>query len=70
MPAYAGQRPGSGSYECDSCYEIIILDDEDLLPKCPACKTKQYLYVGGLGRKVRTRPPSHAKLYLRLLNRT
>lgn len=67
---YAGQRPGSGSYECDRCYEIVILDDEDLLPKCPSCHTKQYLYVGGLERSVCTHPPRHAELYLRLLKRT
>jgi len=69
MMTLAGQRPGSGSYECDSCHEITILDDEDLLQKYSFCKSTQFLYVGGLVRNVRKYPPSQAEQYVRLVKR-
>ena len=34
-----GEKPGKGRYKCNSCGEIIVLDDNtDRLPPCPSCE--------------------------------
>lgn len=33
-----GEKPGKGTYICDSCNQRVILDDDtDTMPPCPKC---------------------------------
>ena len=41
--ATAGEKPGKGKYKCQSCGEIVILnDDNDVLPPCPNCEHTEF----------------------------
>lgn len=46
-----GEKPGAGTYTCNNCGQVIILDDNtDTLPPCPKwngtesliCKSKEF----------------------------
>ena len=44
--AYAGHRPGAGSYECENCAEVIILtENSEELPPCPYCNSIKYMTI-------------------------
>ena len=46
MPS-TGERPGKGTYKCDNCGQIVVLDDDDdTLPPCPRCNETEYTKVG------------------------
>ena len=46
MP-HTGQRPGTGSYKCESCGETVILSNENAsLPFCPGCNYARYTFIG------------------------
>lgn len=45
MP-YSGDRPGKGVYVCSVCAKSLrLLDDDDLLLCCPACKGTEFTAV-------------------------
>lgn len=38
-----GEKPGSGTYVCNSCGQSVTLDDDtDALPPCPKCNGTEY----------------------------
>ena len=38
-----GEKPGAGTYKCDNCAQIVVLDDDsDTLPPCPKCEETEY----------------------------
>lgn len=41
--ATTGEKPGEGTYICDNCGQIVVLDDNtDTLPPCPKCGNTEY----------------------------
>lgn len=33
-----GEKPGKGTYTCDDCGQVVVLDDDsDTMPPCPKC---------------------------------
>lgn len=41
--ATTGEKPGAGTYICDNCGQIVVLDDNtDRLPACPKCHGTEY----------------------------
>jgi len=41
----AGERPGKGSYQCTTCGEIIVLeDDKQSLPRCK-CRNPTFVRI-------------------------
>jgi DNA-directed RNA polymerase subunit RPC12/RpoP len=46
MPT-TGEKPGKGVYKCNTCGEIIRLDDNtDTLPPCPRCNGTSWTKIG------------------------
>ncbi len=42
MPS-TGEKPGAGTYTCDNCGQIVVLDNStDTLPPCPKCNGTEY----------------------------
>lgn len=43
-PLYkTGEKPGKGTYQCTSCEQIVVLNEEsDALPPCPKCDGTTY----------------------------
>ena len=38
-----GEKPGTGTYQCDNCGNTVTLDDhDDTLPPCPKCHETEY----------------------------
>ena len=38
-----GEKPGKGSYQCNDCNQVVVLDDStDTLPPCPKCSGTDY----------------------------
>jgi len=38
-----GEKPGSGTYVCNSCGQEVVLDDStDTLPPCPRCNKTEF----------------------------
>ncbi|MBB1292383.1 MULTISPECIES: zinc ribbon-containing protein [Pseudoalteromonas] len=38
-----GEKPGTGTYQCDNCGKTVTLDDhDDTLPPCPKCHETEY----------------------------
>lgn len=41
--ATTGEKPGSGTYTCDNCGQVVVLDDNtDTLPPCPKCNGTEF----------------------------
>lgn len=41
-----GEKPGKGTYQCISCGQKVVLDDQDdTLPPCPRCDKTQFTKV-------------------------
>lgn len=41
--ATTGEKPGAGTYTCDNCGQVVVLDDNtDTLPPCPKCNGTEY----------------------------
>lgn len=41
-----GEKPGTGTYKCTKCGQLIRLDDaSDKLPPCPTCDNSTYIKV-------------------------
>lgn len=41
--ATTGEKPGAGTYTCDNCGQVVVLDDDsDRLPACPKCHETEY----------------------------
>ncbi len=42
MPS-TGEKPGKGTYTCDNCGQVIVLDDDsDTMPPCPKCSGTEF----------------------------
>lgn len=42
MPS-TGEKPGAGTYTCDNCGQVIVLDDNtDTMPPCPRCDGTEF----------------------------
>ena len=38
-----GEKPGKGSYTCDKCGQVVVLDDStDTLPPCSKCNGTEF----------------------------
>lgn len=41
--ATTGEKPGNGTYTCDNCGQVVVLDDNtDTLPPCPKCNGTEF----------------------------
>lgn len=41
--ATTGEKPGAGTYTCDNCGQVVVLDDNtDTLPPCSKCNGTEY----------------------------
>lgn len=41
-----GEKPGTGTYQCTACGQLVNLDDhDDTLPPCPKCGETQFIKV-------------------------
>ena len=41
-----GEKPGKGTYRCNACGELVVLNDNsDTLPPCPKCHKTSYTKV-------------------------
>lgn len=42
MPS-TGEKPGAGTYICDNCGQVVVLDDNtDTMPPCPRCDGTEF----------------------------
>lgn len=43
MTFNTGDRPGTGTYTCTTCGEVVTIEDpNEELPECPVCGEKEY----------------------------
>ena len=46
MTYKTGEKPGTGTYRCQNCYQLIRLDDDtDTLPPCPKCDGAEFVKI-------------------------
>ena len=58
--ATTGEKPGAGTYTCDNCGQVVVLDDNtDTLPPCPKCNVTEFHYSANVKCWISNGLPNH-----------